>query len=82
MAISKKRLKEVETIEDKNIDFSDIPELTDEFWNKAELKMPEAKEGVFIRLDGDVLSWFRGQGRGYQTRINSILRAYYESQKN
>jgi len=44
--------------------------------------MPEAKEGVFIRLDGDVLNWFRGQGRGYQTRINSILRAYYESQKN
>ena len=56
MAISKKRLKEIKDIGGKDIDFSDTPELTDKFWSKAELKLLEPKEGVFIRLDGDVLS--------------------------
>jgi uncharacterized protein (DUF4415 family) len=41
--------------------------------------MPQAKEGVYLRLDQDVLEWFKAQGPGYQTRINAILRAYMEA---
>ena len=46
------------------------------FWQRAELVYPAAKERVTVRLDRDVLTWFRSQGRGYQTRINAVLRAY------
>jgi len=50
---------------------------TDEdFWKKAKLVMPQVKETMTIRLDADVLEWFRRQGKGYQTRINAILRSY------
>jgi uncharacterized protein (DUF4415 family) len=50
---------------------------TDEaFWKKAKLVMPQPKETITIRLDPDVLEWFRKQGKGYQTRINAILRSY------
>ncbi len=51
-----------------------------DFWNKAKLVMPQVKEIMTIRLDADVLEWFRKQGRGYQTRINAILRSYMRAQ--
>jgi uncharacterized protein (DUF4415 family) len=41
------------------------------------LEPPQSKEQVTLRLDRDVLAWFRARGRGYQTRINAVLRAYY-----
>jgi uncharacterized protein (DUF4415 family) len=41
------------------------------------VELPEAKEQVTLRLDRDVLRWFRARGRGYQTRINAVLRSYY-----
>jgi len=50
---------------------------TDEnFWKTAKVVMPRPKETITIRLDADVLEWFRGSGKGYQTRINAILRSY------
>ena len=50
---------------------------TDEnFWTTAKVVMPRPKETITIRLDADVLEWFRGRGKGYQTRINAILRSY------
>ncbi len=39
------------------------------------------KQDVHIRLDSDVVTWFKGQGRGYQTRINAVLRAFVENQR-
>jgi uncharacterized protein (DUF4415 family) len=42
---------------------------------------PQAKEMVTLRLDPDVLAWFRKAGRGYQTRINAVLRAFVEAQE-
>ncbi len=49
---------------------------TDEnFWKTAKVVMPRPKETITIRLDADVLEWFRGSGKGYQTRINAILRS-------
>jgi uncharacterized protein (DUF4415 family) len=62
------------------IDYSDIPPLGDEFFAKAKAAWPPAKQQLTIRLDGDVLNWLKSNGRGYQTRINRILRAAMESQ--
>lgn len=47
-------------------------------WVTAELPLPRRKEQTTLRLDADVLDWFRAQGKGYQTRINAILRKYFE----
>ena len=47
----------------------------DDFWRSAQVVMPQPKQTVTMRLDSDLLAWFRRQ-RGYQTRINAILRAY------
>jgi uncharacterized DUF497 family protein len=62
------------------IDDSDIPLLGDEFFRRATKAWPPAKEQLTIRLDADVLAWLKASGRGYQTRINHILRAAMESQ--
>ena len=59
--------------DDKDIDTSDVPELDEDFFRQAELRVP-AKQTVTIRLDADVLAWFKAQGAGYQTRINQLLR--------
>jgi uncharacterized protein (DUF4415 family) len=47
-------------------------------WTKARLVIPPGKEVVTLRLDRDMLDWFKQQGRGYQTRINAVLRAFYD----
>ena len=51
------------------------------YWEDARPVWPRRKERVTVRLDADMLEWFRKQGRGYQTRINAILRGYYEAHK-
>jgi uncharacterized protein (DUF4415 family) len=79
MTISRQRLNKIEAIRDEDIDYSDIPETDAAFWADAELRMPQAKKGVYLRLDQDVLEWLKAQGPGYQTRINAILRAYMET---
>jgi uncharacterized protein (DUF4415 family) len=61
------------------IDFSDIPELDENFFANAILRLPEPKKTVSIRLDSDVLDWYKKQGPGYQTRMNAILRMYMKS---
>jgi uncharacterized protein (DUF4415 family) len=71
----------MDTMSDEDIDTSDIPPLDESFFKEAELKMPRAKPAITIRLDPDVLDWFKGQGKGYQTRINAVLRMYMEAQR-
>ena len=51
------------------------------FWKNAQIVMPQPKRAVSMRVDGDVLAWFKAQGRGYQTRINAVLRAYMEAHR-
>ena len=75
------RLRKLDEIKDKNIDYSNIPELDDNFWANAVLEYPEKKKPVTLRLDAEVLDWFRSLGKGYQTRINSVLRSFYEAHK-
>jgi len=54
------------------------PELDEEFWKKAVLVRVTKKLPMTVRLDADVLAWFRAQGKGYQTRINAVLRSYMQ----
>lgn len=81
MTISTARLKELQSRQDADIDYSDIPELDDTFFETAEFVTPSAKTQITVRLDNDVLEWFRGEGKGYQTRMNAVLKAYVESQR-
>ncbi|MGH9612742.1 MAG: BrnA antitoxin family protein [Bryobacteraceae bacterium] len=71
---------EARRLDAKPIDYSDIPPLGDEFFTKAMAAWPPAKTQLTIRLDADVLGWLKANGKGYQTRINHILRAAMESQ--
>ena len=82
MTISRQRLNKIEAIRDEDIDYSDIPETDAAFWADAELRMPQIKKGVYLRLDQDILEWLKAQGPGYQTRINAILRAYMETHQS
>jgi uncharacterized protein (DUF4415 family) len=82
MNISHKRLEEIQNIPDSAIDTSDIPELDDDFWQTAKMSVPIPKKSISIRLDGDVLDWFKGQGKGYQSMINNVLRTYVNHQQN
>ncbi len=50
-------------------------------WTRAVVGLPPRKEDIHIRIDADVLAWFKKTGRGYQTRINNVLRAFVESRK-
>jgi len=68
-------------IKDEDIDTSDIPELGDDFFKNAILKTV-GKKPITIRLDKDVLEWFKGQGQGYQSRINQLLRRYMETHQS
>ena len=74
--------KRIDAMKDKDIDFSDIPEITPQMVARAVLRrnfkpLPRKKQ-LTLRVDGDVVDWYKKQGRGYQTRINTLLRAYME----
>lgn len=73
----------LDAMQDEDIDLSDAPEITPEMFAKAVvhrgLKPTATKKQLTIRIDNDVLDWFRAQGRGYQTKINALLRAYMEA---
>jgi uncharacterized protein (DUF4415 family) len=72
----KAELEAVKSLPDEEIDYSDIPPLGDEFWKNA-VRNPfykPTKTSTTVRLDSDVLMWLKSKGRGYQTRINAILR--------
>lgn len=64
---------------DEDIDLSDSPEVTPEMFARGVVRRglkPISKSQLTIRLDSDVLVWFKQQGRGYQTKMNALLRAY------
>jgi len=75
----------LDALKDEEIDLSEIPEITPEMFARAVarrgLKPVASKTQVTLRLDSDVLAWFKTQGRGYQTRINSLLKAYMEAHR-
>lgn len=62
-----------------DIDYSEIPEFDEEFLRTVDMRISPGKKSIALRLDTDVLEWMKAQGKGYQSRINAILRAYYEA---
>jgi uncharacterized protein (DUF4415 family) len=69
----------IDALKDREIDISDIPVQGTTFFKRAVLRLPEPKTAVTIRLDRQVLDWFKAKGLSYQTRINALLRAYMEA---
>jgi uncharacterized protein (DUF4415 family) len=70
---------------DEDIDFTDLPEVTPEMFANAIVrkgfKPVPPKQQVTLRIDDEVITYFRQQGQGYQTKINQLLRAYMEAHK-
>jgi uncharacterized protein (DUF4415 family) len=82
---SKTDLKRLDAMKDEDIDLSDIPAITPEMFARAVLRrnfkpIPRKKQ-LTLRVDSDVVDWYKKQGPGYQTRINSLLRAYMKEHR-
>jgi len=63
---------------------ADAPEaspLGADFWKRARVVMPRGKTSVHLRIDSDVFDWFKKQGEGHLTRMNAVLRSYFDAQK-
>ena len=78
--------KRLDSMTDDEIDTSDIPVTTPDMFAKAVvkrgLKTKASKSQLTLRVDSDVVKWFKSYGRGYQTRINALLRAYMEASQS
>jgi len=74
-----REVRALRRMKDSDIDTTDIPPISD--WSKAAVGRfyRPIKKPLTIRLDADVLAWLKGQGKGYQTRINALLRTAMES---
>ncbi len=75
-ARQKAQLNAAAALPDSSIDYSDIPQLPDTFWQNA-VRNPfykPTKTTTTVRVDSDVLTWLKSEGKGYQTRLNAILR--------
>jgi uncharacterized protein (DUF4415 family) len=77
----KEEIERLVATPDQEIDISDIPEITD--WSQAVVGKfyRPIKKQVTLRLDADMIEWFKGRGGKYQTRINQVLRDYMESHR-
>lgn len=71
----------LDSMSDEDIDYSDIPPLTDEFFEKATLLIPAAQAKNVIQLEPDVIAWFKAESKDYEAAINEILRRHIESKK-
>lgn len=74
--LTKEDIERIRNIPEEAIDYSDIPPLTEEFWENGVrgLMYRPVKKQITARIDADVLAWLKSGGKGYQTRINAILR--------
>ena len=79
-AEQKARLDAVAAMSDDDIDTSDAPFLADAVWVKA-VDFPHAKKLISLRIDGDVIDFFKHSGARYQARMNAVLRSYVIEQK-
>ena len=78
--LSKTNWTKIKAMKDSDINLSDIPELDDDFFADAKL-WPGKKKQITLRLDPDVVEFFKTGGRGYQSSINAALRRYMEAQQ-
>ena len=69
----------IDRMTDEEIDTSDSPPLDDDFFARAEWRMPEKNRAVTLSVDSEVLKWFEGQGADFQHRVNAALKIYAEA---
>ena len=73
----------LDAMRDEDIDYSDIPAIPEDFdWSRATLVKPQHKKQLTLRLDAEMVAWFKRQGRGYQTRMNAVLKSFYEAHRH
>ena len=75
----KARLDALAMMPDEQIDYSDAPYLPNAVWMKAAEELPSNKQQITLRIDAQVLDFFKQTGKRYQSRINAVLRAYVEA---
>ncbi len=80
-AAHKARLDAVAAMPDEQIDYSDAPYLPDAVWTKAAEQLPHSKKQITLRIDAEVLEFFKRTGKRYQSRMNAVLRSYVETHK-
>ena len=74
-------LSSLDKLKDTDIDYSDIPELDEEFFKQMKLVEPSNKQSLTIRYDAEVVDYFKNiVGKGYQSKMNAILKAYVKTQ--
>ena len=85
---SKTDWKRFDKMKDEDIDYSDIPELDDDFFKNAKpidlkkmLQSAEGKKQITLRIDHKVVDWFKKQGKGYQSTMNNVLRNFVDAQE-
>ena len=74
-----RRLREAREDEIRETSPEELANLPDDFWDEAEVVLPVAKKAISLRVDEDVLEYFRSLGPGYQTRMNAVLRSFMKS---
>lgn len=77
-AISRTNWSALESLSDEDIDYSDIPPLTDSFFDKARLVFPLKKAENFFKIDRDLIQWFKSKGGNASSLINKVLRHYIQ----
>jgi uncharacterized protein (DUF4415 family) len=81
--LSKAEEARLASLSDEEIDYSDIEELDDEFWEKAKIVSPDLTQPITLRVKQSVLQYFQAQGKkGYQSRMNAVLESYVKAQQN
>ena len=77
----KARLEAVASMPEEQIDYSDAPSLPDAVWMRAADRLPRKKKQITLRIDAEVLEFFKHTGKRYQSRMNAVLRSYVEAHK-
>jgi uncharacterized protein (DUF4415 family) len=77
----KSRLSALAALPDDQIDTSDAPSRLDAVWMKAAEQLPHTKKQITLRIDAEVLDFFKDSGKRYQSRMNAVLRSYVEAHK-
>lgn len=75
------QLEAVAAMPDEHIDYSDAPYLPDAVWMKAAVQLPHTKKQITLRVDAEVLEFFKHTGARYQSRMNAVLRSYVEAHR-
>lgn len=74
--------KRIQAMRDEDIDYSDIPPLRDDFFREAVVRWPQQKKQITLRIDPDIVEFFKKKGKGYQSMINAVLRKYVDAHQH